>query len=334
MKRNFFLLLGASCSIIGSVIGAGFITGKEISVFFPDGSVSTVYLAFTFFFFFIFAMSHSEGLAVKKYAEPVISAVNVVIASCMVAGLNNLYKTVFRLSEYFEIFTIFTVIFAFYISVVGINGISVVSLVSIPVVLFFIVCFSVGNFSSLNIEITESGNVLYPVLYVGMNCLLSSELISDSTKKLARGFKLAAAFLVSLLLFLSITCISICISGRSGEMPFLESVGHSGFSAVVLFVITLFAIFTTLVSAMYSSFKLAKGKTSVLKRFLLTLVFFALSKLGFSQIVEKCYPVFGALGVLYFAIIVLQIFLSRRLRRTSVPQERTGRRCLPLRGRV
>ncbi|MDD7186673.1 MAG: hypothetical protein PUH93_02885, partial [Clostridia bacterium] len=106
MKRNFFLLLGASCSIIGSVIGAGFITGKEISVFFPDGSVSTVYLAFTFFFFFIFALSCSEGLAVKKYAEPVISAVNVVIASCMVAGLNNLYKTIFRLSEYFEIFTI------------------------------------------------------------------------------------------------------------------------------------------------------------------------------------------------------------------------------------
>ena len=331
MKRNFFLLLGASCSIIGSVIGAGFITGKEISVFFPDGSVSTVYLAFTFFFLFISALSYSDGLAVKKYAEPVISAVNVVIASCMVAGLNNLYKTVFRLSEYFEIFTM---IFAFYISVVGVNGIGFVSLVSIPVVLFFIVYFSVGNFSSLKIEMTEDVSVLYPVLYVGMNCLLSSEIISDSTKKLSKGSKLAAAFLVSFLLFLGITCISICISGRSGEMPFLESVGSGKFSSVVVFVITLFAIFTTLVSATYSSFKLAKGKASVLKKVLLTLVFFALSKFGFSQIVEKCYPVFGALGVSYFAIIVLQIFLSRRPKRTSVPQERTGRRCLPLRGRV
>ena len=76
-------------TIIGSVIGAGFITGKEISVFFcRDFSLSGVYAAFVFFFLFIFLLSVCEENALNKVVGFVVAVTGIVIASCMTAALN------------------------------------------------------------------------------------------------------------------------------------------------------------------------------------------------------------------------------------------------------
>ena len=57
MSKSFFKIFGAVFSVVGAVIGAGFIMGGEIAVFFlRDFSLSGVYSAFIFFAAMIFTV--------------------------------------------------------------------------------------------------------------------------------------------------------------------------------------------------------------------------------------------------------------------------------------
>ena len=85
----------------------------------------------------------------------------------------------------------------------------------------------------------------------------------------------------------------------------------------------IFSIFTSLVSSVYTSFSVINGKTSAIKKIIVTLVFVSLSGLGFSKLVENIYPVAGVVGTIYFLAIVVSLKLSPKSLRlhTSRPQE-------------
>ena len=313
MKRTFLNLFGSVFTIIGSVIGAGFITGKEISVFFcRDFSLSGVYAAFVFFFLFIFLLSVCEENALNKVVGFVVAVTGIVIASCMTAALNSLFGSLFiglfRNTENYKIFTIITVVFSFFICLKGVGAMNVVSSLVMPFVLVFVVVLSLPkerDFIS-NLSPSGFGGAGFPLLYVGINCLLSSKVISDSLKGFSVAKKMIAAFIVSFVLCACILCIALRVRGKSGDMPFLSALRDNVIYSKIAVVISFFSIITTLVASAYSAFALAKGKTSVLQKIVITLVFVMLSRFGFSSFVEIVYPVFGFLGAAYFiALCVL-----------------------------
>ncbi len=324
MKKIFFSSFGAAFTIIGSVIGAGFITGKEISVFFcKDFSVSGLYASFVFFFLFIFALSVSRGGVVEKIVGYAVALTGIIIASCMTAALNSLFKSIFRETENFKIFTIITVFFAVIVCIKGVGAMNAVSMAVMPFVLVFIVVLSLVSAGDLSVKISPQGKdgLVFPLLYVGINCLLSSKVIVDSTKGLTMRKKLVCAFFVSFSLCLCIFFIGVRVCGKEGEMPFLSALGDNVICLKIAVVITFFSIFTTLVASVYSAFTLAKGKTSVLQKIIITLVFLMFSRFGFSEFVEKVYPVLGVIGVIYFVSVSSEIFLTRRRARTLLRQE-------------
>ena len=113
-------------------------------------------------------------------------------------------------------------------------------------------------------------------------------------------------FIVSFVLCACILCIALRVRGKSGDMPFLSALRDNVIYSKIAVVISFFSIITTLVASAYSAFALAKGKTSVLQKIVITLVFVMLSRFGFSSFVEIVYPVFGFLGAAYFiALCVL-----------------------------
>ena len=312
MKRTFLNLFGSVFTIIGSVIGAGFITGKEISVFFcRDFSLSGVYAAFVFFFLFIFLLSVSGKNRLNEVVGFVVAVTGIIIASCMSAALNalfeNLFSGVFRNTENYKIFTIITLIFTFFICLKGVGAMNVVSTLVMPFVLVFAVVLSLltGSYFTPGISPSGFGGVGLPLLYVGINCLLSSRVIFDSLKGFSVAKKMIAAFAVSFILCVCILFIALRVRGKSGDMPFLSVLSCNVIYSKIAVVITLFSIITTLVASAYSAFTLAKGKTSVLQKIIITLVFVMLSRFGFSSFVEIVYPVFGVLGAAYFVALCI-----------------------------
>lgn len=324
MKKTFLNLSGSVFTIIGSVIGAGFITGKEISVFFcRDFSVSGVYAAFVFFFLFIFLLSVSGEGILDDAVGFIVAITGVVIASCMTAALDSLFESVFSEvfgnTENYKIFTIITVIFTFFICLKGVGAMNVVSSLVMPFVLVFVVIISLSAESDFIPSVSPSGfgGAGFPLLYVGINCLLSSRVIVDSLKGFSVAKKMIAALGVSFILCVCILCIALRVWGKSGDMPFLSALNDNVIYSKIAVVITFFSIITTLVASAYSAFTLAKGKTSVLQKIVITLVFVMLSGFGFSSFVEIVYPVFGILGAAYFIALCVSFVVNASTARNA-----------------
>ena len=338
MKKLFFNVFGVSLTIIGSVIGAGFITGKEIQVFFcNDLSLSGIYCSLIFFFAYILLLSFSPDGFTFKVVKTLIALLGIIIASCMTAALNAFFEELFPKMKNFKILTIITVIFAIFISCKGITSMKIFSSFAVPIVVICVVIFSAIFKKPIDIPLSPLSDKgrFYPMLYVGINCLLSSMVITDSCGKLSSKEKVLVSFVVSLSLGMCIACISVCVIGERGDMPFLNVVRVNPVLSVFSAIMTFISIFTSLVTAVYSAFSVTKGKTSVLRKITISLVFFMLSAYGFSGFIEKIYPIIGIFGFAYFVFIALSlIFRKERQGRTLRPQGDTKLPSMPLRGRA
>lgn len=322
MGKTFFKLFGCVFTVVGSMIGAGFITGKEIAVFFcSDLSLSGIYACCVFFFLYILILSFSPFSAFVKIFRVIVAVTGIVISACMTAALNSLYQAIFRQSENIKILTIITVILSFFMCLKGIGAINVFSIFAMPFTVATVFILSFVNDRGISVPASPVGlsGAFMPLLYTGINCLLSSTIIVDSSRGLNARGKIIVAFSVSFFLFVSILRISLCVVGKSGEMPFINAVANDAVSSVIAFAITFFSIVTTLVSSLYSAFSLTKGKTSVLQKIALTLVVVMFSGFGFSVFVEKIYPVIGVTGIVYLVIVFAGFFPKERRGRTLVP---------------
>lgn len=328
MSKSFFKIFGAVFSVVGAVLGAGFITGGEIAVFFlRDFSLSGVYSAFIFFAAMIFTVGDDYNKALSF----TICFADIVVLGCMFSAVDELSAIIFGLSEKLKIFKIILAILTFFISNHGMKVLSRVSAVITPLVILSVLLV-VSRGTVKNIVIAPSGLIgtLMPLTYAAANYLLIYPVIVKTCGKLCVKIKLLVAILSSAIIFTLVFFVGANLSGVSDmtKMPLLTFAEKTPFS--VLFKICCFcAVFTASVSSSYSVYS-AFGNNERLK-FLACLTALALSEAGFSAVIGYLYPLLGAVGAVNFSRI---IFPPRRLKRTSAPPKYKVLRYSPLRDRV
>ena len=337
MKKLAFLLSSTSV-IVGGVVGAGFITGREIASFFcRDLSFSGIYVAFIFFIGCIFVIMRYCGdgkfyLVVKN----AVAISSVIITACMIGAVKNMYGKLLCDTEKVKILMIITMVFAFFICSVGIGFVTIFNLIFIPVIMLVLLLFllkhGVSDYVPPLSPVSVEGAYM-PVLYVGMNTFTSFKILSDIGRGKSLKSCLAVSVLTSIVLIVFICLISGIINaeGLSDEdMPLLAVFSEGKFSLSAMYAICLIGIYTTLLCSMYSSFSLAKGNFITIKRAIITLLCVSLSKFGFVQIVNLFYPVFGVLGIVVSSVIFLREFFPKGQRaHTLLPPKRIKSRCLP-----
>ncbi len=348
MKRSFILRAGAVLSrafaIVGSVIGAGFVTGKEIAVFFAaDPSVSALWACCLLFAAAFYSIGTAERGKFFRATEKAVGLVNIVVLSCMLSALSEVFRDLFRLSENNVIFPITSLILSFFICGKGMGFIEKISLVFLPlavVSVLWLTAPSVKYFGTIPISpVTGEGRSM-PLLYVGMNVLLSFPVIADAggtEGKTGKGFSSAIAA-VTLTVSVSLILCVVCGFFLSGDpMPLYRYSKEKGSAAyAVYFFVLIVGIYSTLFCSHYGLMKVCRGKTAILQKIVLSLAALALSRAGFEKIVEKVYPAVGAAGLaLLIFLTFLRVFSRVKIRsHTSRRQECTEPRCLPLRDRV
>ena len=151
---------------------------------------------------------------------------------------------------------------------------NVAALFAMPFVILFSVILSCVFKENGYVPISPEGlrGIYFPVLYAGVNCLLSSRIIIDSTRGLTLKNKCLVSVCVSVFLTICIFAISSCIKDESGEMPFAKVVSQNVICSIIFDIIMIFSIFTSLVSSVYTSFSVINGKTSAIKKIIVTLV--------------------------------------------------------------
>jgi uncharacterized membrane protein YkvI len=314
MRRLFLCSVACAFTIIGSIIGAGFVTGKEVFVFFAkDISLGGMYFTFLCFAFAIyFVMTFMANSCVIKQVGVFVSVANLIVAGCMISALDSVYQRLFCISKNIKIFSIITAILLFIISLGGLGRVERFCSLTLPFVIVVIVILCVIKIDENSVPIAPKSylGVTKPFVYVGFNVVLSFGVIKNSGEKLSPPFKIVASVITSFLICTCIFLLSLAVKneGYKSEMPFLSLFYSNKKLLKIIDIITLFAIYSTLISALYTINNFGGIKINACCKLCLFLLVVLVSFVGFSAIVERLYP---TIGILAYVFILSSFLLSR-----------------------
>lgn len=323
-KVSFSLLtvLKVSFTIVGTLIGAGFASGKEITTFFGCyGNMGYIFIVL-FCIVFAFGIIYFSSLKKESIPKPLQKAINIAICiseiisiTAMMAGLSSILSMLFinNIPFYLSLILIFLII------ICGVKGLTTTNLILIPILFISIVIFGVigaTSVSSFKLTTTSSSGIFklmsFP-LYIGLNLFSIFPIALEFGRVQTRKERLFSAILSSAIILVLMFCFCTTIlnvdsQSALSELPLVIYILTKAPNLTLIVVSTLaIAIITTIISDGFvvRGMLLCKGETfaNIVFAIIFVCAYF-LSNFGFAQIVETFYPINGLLGLLLLIAIV------------------------------
>ncbi len=304
-------------SVAGSVIGAGFATGKELQLFFQSFGVdSLIYLTLSVALMAVVSILYFTNKKTMLHSTLTHRLSNLLFllfsgASCIVmfaCGGEALSES-FLFPAFFG--NSLTCIITLWIVSKGITSIYRFNLIATPILFSVIVVLCligisvpVGSFSQAK---THSFNML---LYTGYNLLSVLPFLSaiekdtdkkTGTKGILFGFFLilTAALFIKLLLNLHHDAVT------DSSLPMMKLAGMIHPFLSYLYTVMLYlSVLTTAVNSLYA---VSRGKETIK----IGCILFVLSLFGFTALIETLYPIFGYLGIGIVILIIWETLFSK-----------------------
>lgn len=326
--------------LIGTFVGAGFASGKEMFNFFTIFNLYSFVSIFVFsllLFFLIFKCinikknnnlnSYSDFLLYleKKYkyfnSKFFLFIINIFLASSfyiMIIALAALFNYQFNIEKYIVVFiSIFICFNIFYNK--NIDFIYIINMILMPILILFmlLLCYfniNIDNIFSVSLT-TNNYSILYAItiglIYFSYNSLLLIPIVFDlkiNYNKSNISFKIS--FIYSLIIFILIFFINLLLlcfysSIYNIELPILYICNNSlKIFLYFYFFIVLSAIFTTMISSGYTFVNNFKEKNYTLKLLIFLLFSFIFCFFSFSDLINFFYPIFGIIGFIQIFLIL------------------------------
>ncbi|MDD7158126.1 MAG: hypothetical protein PUH99_03910 [Firmicutes bacterium] len=304
--------------VSGSIIGAGFASGKEIVAFLGKNGLNAGSAIACFCMFFVCGFIFlSIGSIVKGGNFGKVNAVimpkthgffdcfsvfnGVIVLSAMLAVIGGIGNSVRPLG------ITYSACFALFVLILARKGKSRVmsgSLVLMFLTVAIIIAVSIENFSSGEGVFDGKVAVFSCMNYVAMNMLLSaSAMVSEKSLSLKQRIFVSAAVALVLSGLIFILGYAIrCAGCEDSPMPVFALSSRLGktayYAAVLLIVLSATATSLTVCIEISEFFKPYADKTFSLV--VILLVALIIGSFGFERVVERFYPIIGVIGVLYF----------------------------------
>lgn len=331
-KPNGFLPL--TNLAIGSIIGAGFVSGREILSFFfgQDIILSCIFVMCGFFVCLsvLFCVHKIKENKMYFYFQPIILVANLIIMSGMLSALDSLQESFFSIDKKYPIFSVIALIVSNIVLTKGIRGIENVNFFIVPVIVIVIISVCLSKGASFPVS-TCRIKPLPLFEYVGLNVFISAILFVDAGEKYGKASSIAASLAVSVILGLLIAVISISLYGEedevlSSDIPLLYLSKKTLLLYLPYSICLVFGIFSTLISSHYPLFCIVEnGRFSVFNRILLSLTALLISQLGFYNIVKNLYPALGFIGggaLMFISILTIFSREGRQPNTSALPARR------------
>lgn len=332
LKNSVFvqsLVVGAV--MFGSIVGAGFASGKEVWFYFaqfgwvcfPLILVAGVLMFLLGYKFLEFGKTNGiesvQQINRKLFGrlgvagEIIFIISNVILLSSMFAGASSLFDIVLS-SPAYRYASIITAVCAVVISWLGFNKMVKVNMLIVPLLVFVVgvaFMYCIGSSENFFVPVVNDverliTSVFLCILYVCSNLYFAGFIFARLGKEYTHKVNFYGALIGSVFLVLCLLCmvISIYLNPYSSmsDMPLVyiaNSIGHV-FGIVTLVVVWL-GILTTAVSLVYTisawldKYKIPFKFASIFVCILALII----SGLGFGTIVSYCYPVMGVFGVIF-----------------------------------
>ena len=330
---------------IGTSIGAGFSTGREIALFFGDTSPWCVALASVFIALIcgVFLIAGKYDLIPQNIVVKVATffAGTVSLVS-MLAGSEKILSDLTGI----RLLGLAMIILGAIVVIMGIEKIKWANTILIPLLIVMMVVIYVKIGTPLK---GGSMSILKPIHYSGLDVLLAGMVLSKEGKKLS-GKQIAVSISAICLFMFGILFVLqniVLCDKMHTSMPVL-TISTEVHMRAVSGVLISSAIFTTLIGALetvwfYSADFVSKSKklhplsTEKNKPFLvfgLLLIFYPISFLGFEKIVDTCYPFVSLCGITLTIFITFKVLVFAVRKKNpnfakikSPILKKTGRKC-------
>lgn len=321
MKKS----LKTSALYIGTAIGAGFSSGREIALYFGEASPLNVAISSVFMSLLcaLFLVAGKLGLMPKGRIVGFFIFLSASISLCsMLAGGDYIMQSMTGIPLAFGLTM---TILGGVIVVLGIEKIRILNVIIVPlIVLSIALIFAKLDTPSYTLPFSLSK----PILYSGLDVLLGGVVISKEGEQLTFKQIFASCIIICIFMFAMLFMLqTVVLSDTNGSlMPVLaisEKLHLKFFSGVLI----AGAIFTTLVSSLKIVSDSVINFASRTKRlqfvadenhksfvvFFCLLIAYPLSFFGFDNIVDNLYPFNSVCGIVLTAIVIvcLAIYLIK-----------------------
>lgn len=318
--------------IIGTIIGAGFASGKEIYIFFArygkngviGALISSILTAIIIFCTIRIVKKYNienNNQFVKKISnneritEILKNIINIFLVASfwiMCTGFCTFFKQEFNVP--IIITASINAIVVYLLLMQNINGIIRLNLIVVPIMIAIIIVISIKNYSITNIfsnNINIENNsplqaIVSAILYTSYNSITLIPIIISLSKGIKRNGSIKIITILSgIIIFMLIIEIYKMLvltptNVKNIEIPILEILNECHIVKKIIYCVAIItAIFTSAISSGYGALENINNKQNYKKMaFLICALEIPISYIGFGRLVEVLYPVFGGIGII------------------------------------
>ena len=344
--KNKLSTLKVFLIFFGTIVGAGFASGREVYVYFARfgvlGLIMTILAGILFFLLgYIFLQLGKKckvdnlndffHLLFGKFShlfEILIIFCYVIVLGAMFAGFDSLQKIMLH-SVNFPFVSIIGAFLCVLITIGGVEKISKLNGILLPLLFVFMIAIFINSIfkkplDNLNLLFNLKDITLFQsfgccLIFVCSNMFLTGFILMKTGANTTNNVDKKASLLTGLILtiFTFFSSLSIILNPMSVQydMPFVYlAFGVSNIFVILSVVILWLAIFTTAVATMFTITWWLDGylNNRHLSTAITCVTAFLLSRVGFSYIVDIFYPMTGFLDILFvICAIVLYIRVKK-----------------------
>lgn len=326
--------------VIGALIGAGFASGQEIFTFFYKygtiGLIGTIisamlisYIIYKVFVIikkyqvqnyreFLEAIMNSDKKIKIELINKTIEILILVTFFIMMAGFGAYFEQEYRINSI--IGSTILAVLCFIVFITNVDGLVKISEYIVPILIVFIVLIGILNIPNMRLDIINNDIVIEriflgtinAIMYASYNSILLIPVLITLNQKIKKFKDIKFISIISGIIIFILTIIifflldNIKIDIRTIEMPIVYVIANNFKSLRNIYaIIILMSIFTTAISLGISYLenkeRNKKSYTQVAAIMCITSIVF--SKIGFSNLINLLYPIFGILGLVQINII-------------------------------
>ena len=317
---------------IGTAIGAGFSSGREIALFFGDASPLNVALSSVFMAMLacLFLTAGKLGLIPKgKLLRLLILFSASISLVAMLAGGEYIMHSMTTI----PMLALVMALCGAFVVAQGIEKIKVVNLILVPLIvlsialIFFQIPMQNGS---------TSFSILKPIMYSGLDILLGGVIVGEEGKDMTFKEILLASTLIVIFLFAMLFMLqTIVLYDTNDSLMPVFAISKALHLQAICGILIASAIFTTLVSSLkivsdiLIDFLAGVKKLSPLSRpdnksivvLFCLLIAYPLSLFGFKKIVGTMYPINSVLGVLLAFVVLVRLIIHGVLKLKTKKQK-------------
>ncbi len=349
MKKELVKIFQVATVFIGTIVGAGLASGKEITSFFTQYGIYSFLGIISCGIFYIIMSSIISKISIdynlNSYSDVItIISPNILgkftgfittlflisSASIILAGSGSLLHQFFGIPKI--IGSLIMILIAIFFLLRGTEGLIEVNSFIVPgligtltliTVLYFVFCRDTVSFSNISsFPPQRSGLVISTILYAGYNTLSASGVLVPlsnqmrKTKTMIIGVIVGATGLTILSLMINLLLTVNQPYIYKYEIPLLFVANRFGnLVQALLLVIIWLEMFSTEVSDIYSISKTLEQIFDIKFKkviFIVLGVALLISQFGFGNLITKLYPMFGLLSLIFIAQCLVFFFKNKK----------------------